>query len=1028
MVVLITAILFGLTLTPITQMKTLESNTGFLRDIELAHQLAMQKARNAEQLKNYLANTPPATPPFAGSAIDRCFGGRGSNCNTFSRNQVEMLADSLTHKVTGAAGYEVSNRTLITVICDAIKCSEVHLDVITEPGAGSSGPHAGRRYQERVTFPASVISSRQEIDFSACSGKIITGIDYATLTAQCIEPVGQDTCEGIASNTGPMLVFGQPVDPSNCQQPADTTCPNGMAAVGMMNGQPMCVANPTCNDPFSAGCSPPPCTSDWSPLPNTICSGDLFVQTDLNACDPMNTTRNQVGTMLPCPTTSCNYNGSVKWPNPATGACGNNTVNITNTPPASNTINNATIGYTGTMAVTCVDLSPAPNAFDFASATNTCQPVTCSGVSGTVEWSANGIKSAVAGPGLDPVGPWPCKGNVSITQAGSYGPGLLAVTQADATATASATHTPDANAVAGSINLYCNDPGPATNNSRVGEIVVSSFSCVTPPPTAKCSGGASGILSVGGTVGCDSYFVPDTNPANNNVGTCTTTIVDNLKADEYCTEVTNEDPVFGYMCNVVWFTACAKDPPKYCWSLNGYDTTNSFKDANWDCTNQYAQAGSCTALTDTKPLGQCVNRLTGALAPHSTLTQFSCIESDPIKCWTPTAPVFNPIQCENSFSENCAVGSTCNTPSWSNFQDWWETQLKALGFVDPKTTFNAQFNNMVSAYNTSVSGANNTGFGSQSRSYSFGPYSFNYSNDWVGNVGSLPPGTFDITSFGAFSGTHPVTGQNICNSCTISSWMPNVNAADICVGKSVQQTSNCGSKQTINGTKTPDWRLEPGKTPMDPATWIEADHFTTETATFTDINSCSTPNTITKTGTKPPAALCWSRNPAWDANFVFPAICSLNGACATSGNSTNTKCLDTVGNMTTTQVACYSAAMNECVYGPGDECIIPYSTQSDCENVHSTCKFDGSKWKKDCGGPPVTLYWGASSPTAAPMECIPFGSPPLGSYFGNLCHNPGTVVCSPAGTIRNCYQHGGTGGPCGSSEHVFYPRTQTCGP
>ena len=77
-----------------------------------------------------------------------------------------------------------------------------------------------------------------------------------------------------------------------------------------------------------------------------------------------------------------------------------------------------------------------------------------------------------------------------------------------------------------------------------------------------------------------------------------------------------------------------------------------------------------------------------------------------------------------------------------------------------------------------------------------------------------------------------------------------------------------------------------------------------------------TPTPMPTVAPTPVPTYCWSRNPAWDNSFEVPGKCSLNGACSNPGTSTTTKCLDTNGNMTSTQVACYSTALNECVGSP----------------------------------------------------------------------------------------------------------------
>ncbi len=482
----IAALVIGLATTPMLQMKRLENQTDFQSQLEVAHQIALQKARNATFIKRQLGLVP-------GNEVDSCFGGRAKSAAVDCTTVNPATAQWEKIQFTKSADYKVTSTVDATITCTATKCSQIAIVVSTSQDATTGAQTANTKWKAlplvaNFTLPAAALSSRQEIDYSGCVGKIITGINYDTLKAECNAFTGNNTCSTVTS-AGPMMTFGQSnnSDPANCQVPQNSSCGDGFGAFGMINGQ-ACAGPVVCTDPFSTACNPPTttttlCAKVWTPAPNTKCTGDVFTQT--NNCDA--TTQVGTGTNNSlCPVNPCTSTASVKWPDAALGPCENTTVNISTAANSTAQLLNTKAGYVGSYTVSCTDNTPAPNTYDFANATKTCTPVVCAGLPLTLDWSATGIKSTVAGPGLDAVGPWPCQGLVTITNNPVQTPGTLLTTSADPAAIATANHNPAIlTASAGSVSATCTDPGPATA-PHAGVLALGAISCTAPVTWNAC--------------------------------------------------------------------------------------------------------------------------------------------------------------------------------------------------------------------------------------------------------------------------------------------------------------------------------------------------------------------------------------------------------------------------------------------------------------------------------------------------------------------------------------------------------------
>jgi type II secretory pathway pseudopilin PulG len=597
------AFVIGLSVTPMMQMRKLEKKAEFQTALNTAHQIAVQKARNVTYLKQKLGllpppGTPPPTAPVPETAIERCFGGRGTNCNVAPIGV--PVEDTFVFKQLYT--YSTQSKITITTACQPTKCTKVSVQVATAKISGSKDVDwkAGNALTASFDLPAVSLGSRQEIDFSGCTGagKVITGIDYETLVANCVAVTGNTTCTGVAT-AGPVTTIGQPNpnDPANCQPAPALTCPNGMAVFGMV-GSPQCVGALSCTDPLSTNCTPPPppvCNPNWQPAANTQCSGAAFTQTDANNC-PGSVAQQAVGTNpAVCVAGACSLAGAVKWPNPITGPCGVASAAGTAAPGSSATIVNENLGYYGSLSATCQDNTPAANAFNMAAATSSCSAILCSGIAPTLEWSNLGIKSAVAGAGMDTVGPWNCSGP---QVASNSPPGSLISVNADPSARAIAS-----NNVAGkngTATVTCVDPGPVAA-PRSGVLVPSAVSCTDtagPCPPGQVMG-YSWVMEfmlapdrvtwdvVGGTNGF-SASIPDANNDRKNL------------CDAYNAQMPNKhqcgpwEPPTGPKCGVIYGGKLPNGvtPPPTChapgynlWVAGGADDTLCVSVSPWAVPN-----------------------------------------------------------------------------------------------------------------------------------------------------------------------------------------------------------------------------------------------------------------------------------------------------------------------------------------------------------------------------------------------------------------------------------------------------------
>jgi len=484
---------------PIMQMKALEKKVEYLSSIEIAHQIAMQKARNGTFLKEKLGIV-------AGEMGDRCFGGRGrssDDCSTLKRS--DYLGNTSLDKIhfSKEGSYTSTSAVNVLVNCSSSSCTDVVVTVTTQQTLSSSVAIASnwnaRPMSASFTVPAAALASRQEIDFSCvAAGQVVAGIDYKTLKAICLPFTGMKTCDS-QSDSGPMTTFGGSNSAANCQPPVSTSCGEGMASFGLISGQVSCTPLPTCTDPLSTNCQTPPpipvCNPVWQPAwnPALHCPAESIVQN--NGCVAPNYQERTVqGTNNSvCPATPCSAMGTVKWPDPTFGPCENTSVVMTAAPGSNASIVNSNRGYYGTFRATCQANSTFNmNITGAGAATWECKPIVCDLNSiGTPIWSAEGLKSSVAGPGLDTTAPWSCSGPKTITQAPpstsmpALGAGLLKTTQADSTAKATALNTSSA-ATSGALTLTCSDPGP-TGTSHAGVLIVSA-SCVQAPSLPAADG------------------------------------------------------------------------------------------------------------------------------------------------------------------------------------------------------------------------------------------------------------------------------------------------------------------------------------------------------------------------------------------------------------------------------------------------------------------------------------------------------------------------------------------------------------
>jgi len=481
----LSAFVIGLSAMPIVQMKTLEQRVEFQSQLTTAHQVALQKARNSTFLKD-----PKRLNIIPGNKSDQCFGGRGTGCSALQQKEW-LVIDQFAFQ---SGNYTATSDVSIKVDCSFEKCTQVQVLVSTQSVvSGNNLPIKPLKAEFKI--PAAALASRQEIDFSHCTDiatgvtKVITGINYQTLKAECVA-AGSNSCAAIAG-AGPILTFGpgtDPSDPANCQPPVNAKCPTGMASIGLINGQTQCAPPPDCVDPMSKNClvTPPVCKPNWQPSdPNAICLDQVVSQSDLNNCGLPAKTIKGINPLV-CISNSCTFSGPIKWPDRIKGPCSNSAANLSAGPNSTSTLFNDNLGYHGNFTATCQDLTPADPAFDWAVAyaSSTCVPVQCQSVAANLKWSNKLLYDGSADV-------WACEGTLAPS-------GTLSHDQA-----ASATNSAPT-ATSGSVQLTCVDPGPL-GSPRKADLKVTSIHCVPAAAPEKnplaCSGTFQETCRVSG--GCD---------------------------------------------------------------------------------------------------------------------------------------------------------------------------------------------------------------------------------------------------------------------------------------------------------------------------------------------------------------------------------------------------------------------------------------------------------------------------------------------------------------------------------------------
>ena len=174
------AMVIGITVAPMIQMRELESKVEFQTSLDTAHQIALQRARNGTLIKKYLGISP-------GNPNDKCFGGRGTGCQNLTRTPAGSTnpvpiggeVDKLTYSPT--AGQSADSIITLTPSCpSADHCDSVRVSVRTvksgqgQNSQGSSGRldfgnQSGRVLTAAFTIPAAALASRQEINFACAS-------------------------------------------------------------------------------------------------------------------------------------------------------------------------------------------------------------------------------------------------------------------------------------------------------------------------------------------------------------------------------------------------------------------------------------------------------------------------------------------------------------------------------------------------------------------------------------------------------------------------------------------------------------------------------------------------------------------------------------------------------------------------------------------------------------------------------------------------------------------------------------------
>jgi len=491
------ALIIGMSSIPIIQMRGLEKKVEFVSSLDIAHQLALQKARNGTFLKTALGIAP-------GNAVDKCYGGRGVGCAAYAKDSALIESGSSFKKSAGDSSNIVTSEVRATVACSATKCTTVSINVSTRQPEGTNNNVAPgwmpKPLIANFSVPAAALARRQEIDFSHCkhptTGEryVITGINYETLRADCEPFTGMKTCEDIAGS-GPMASFGGSVTAANCQPAVNSTCPSGMSQVGMINGQAVCAPpEMDCVDPLSSNCTTATtvCTPNWQPLASTKCLGEDFTQTDSNNC-PASTTQTATGANAArCAPSTCNFTGTLKWPDATNGPCEVAVANLSADAGNSAWAGNAKPGFYGSFTVACQDNAPAASTYNFAAAAKTCEAVMCSGVPATANWSTTGWNSALPIAGVDSIGPWACSGPVTTIQtppAGVPAPaaGQLLAVEATAAARAVASNT-NPGITSGGLTMTCQDSAPGNPAPHAGVLNISGVSCVSPiPPSGDCT-------------------------------------------------------------------------------------------------------------------------------------------------------------------------------------------------------------------------------------------------------------------------------------------------------------------------------------------------------------------------------------------------------------------------------------------------------------------------------------------------------------------------------------------------------------
>lgn len=222
--------------------------------IDNAHMSGLHYARSPDAMRRLLADSSLNPLPAAYTELERCLGGKGSNCTQFQVAAVALKDKSgdlntkygrTGGKCTGTNGDCIIKRsTTYRILCSkATSCEAVEVNV----KSFYEGPSVGHlKFADReatVSTPGFALVSHGKISFSCADPHFVTGVDYETMDARC-ENVNTITHTLQCADGKPLALFGGSLTAAHCAQMESVNCQYGLSQVGVFQSQSTCRSVP----------------------------------------------------------------------------------------------------------------------------------------------------------------------------------------------------------------------------------------------------------------------------------------------------------------------------------------------------------------------------------------------------------------------------------------------------------------------------------------------------------------------------------------------------------------------------------------------------------------------------------------------------------------------------------------------------------------------------------------------------------------------------------------------------------------